>query len=100
MADQFDNLSNTSDLTTENENLKESKDIEESLLSKEISFEEQLASVFVKTKIAHVQAKEILKLLKIHPCFSNLSSDPRTILKSPRTSCFIDKIVLATYMES
>lgn len=92
------NLNNTLDLTNENKDLKKSKDIEESLFSENMNFEEQLASVFVKTKITHVQAKEILKLLKIHPCFSNLPNDPRTILNCPRTSCSIDEIADGHYL--
>lgn len=103
MTDQFDqscnNLSNTSDQTTDgNEDLKEFEDIETSLIDKELRFEEQLASIFIKTNISHVQAKEILKLLKTHPCFSNLPNDPRTVLNTPRTSSCIEEIAGGQYL--
>lgn len=65
----------------------ESKEIENSLVStKKDNFEEELATVFLTTGINHVQAKEILKLLRTHSCFSKLHSDPRTIMNTPRTS--------------
>lgn len=53
--------------------------------------------MFLKTDINHVQAKEILKLLKTHSCFSQLHSDPRTIMHTPRTSCHIDNIAGGQY---
>ncbi|XP_036144963.1 uncharacterized protein LOC114254351 [Monomorium pharaonis] len=66
--------------------------------AKENNFKEQLVSVFLKTGINHVQAKEILKLLRTHSCFSKLPRDPRTIMNTPRVSCCIDNIAGGQYL--
>lgn len=87
------NLNDTSDLITENTD--KSKEIEESSIFTERSFEEQLASAFIKTGVNHVQGKEILKCLRIHSCFIHI---PRTLLNSPCTSCPIDDIAGGQYV--
>lgn len=89
-------LNDTSDLITENTD--KSKEIEESSIFAERSFEEQHASAYIKTGINHVQAKEILKCLRIHSCFTHIPIDPRTLLNSPRTSCPIDDIAGGQYV--
>ncbi|KAM0725808.1 hypothetical protein ACS0PU_008536 [Formica fusca] len=92
----YDNLSSKTflDLAIENKN----KFVEIETPINKNNFEERLASVFLKTRINHVQAKEILKFLKTHACFSQLHSDPRTIMNTPRTSCRIDDIAGGQYL--
>lgn len=78
------------DVIMKSENKDESDEFEqESSILEERNFEEQLASMFLKT---HVQAKEILKLLRTYSCISQLYSDPRTVMKTPRKPCCIDDI--------
>lgn len=73
-------------------------DIEDSSILGEGNFEKQLASVFLKTRINHVQAKEILKLLRTHSCFSQIHLDPRTVMRTPRTPCHIDDVAGGQYL--
>ncbi len=48
------------------------------------SFREQLASWAVLPGVCHVHVNKLLTILRSHPCHSNLPTDVRTLLKTPR----------------
>lgn len=54
-------------------------------------FKHDLAVTFAKTKMHQTQQREVLKILKSHPCFNLLPSDPRTLMQTPRN--FSGKII-------
>lgn len=62
------------------------------------NFESKLAEVFTSTNMSHVQSNAILKVLKSHSCFSNLKSDVRSLLKTPRMRCELYQISGGEYL--
>lgn len=55
-------------------------------ISSEISFRDKLASWAVSEQISHVALQSLLKILKTHLCHSELPSDPRALLRTPRNT--------------
>lgn len=53
--------------------------------SKELPFNELLATWKVKERISHTSLRSLLKVLQTHPCHSDLPNDPRTLLNTPRS---------------
>lgn len=54
------------------------------LVETPLSFREQLASWAVLPGVFHVHVNKLLAILKTHPCHSDLPSDVRSLLKTPR----------------
>jgi len=50
----------------------------------QLSFKQQIALWAVNEHISHTSLKSLLSILKAHPCHSDLPSDPRTLLNTPR----------------
>lgn len=72
-----ENIPNTTNTASETERQVDCNDL---------NFPEKLAHAFLSTGMNHVQSTRILRVLKTHPCHSDLPSDSRTLLKTPRTS--------------
>lgn len=53
--------------------------------SKELPFNELLATWATKERISHTSLRSSLKVLKTHPCHTDLNNDPRTLLNTPRS---------------
>lgn len=53
--------------------------------SKELPFNELLATWATKERISHTSLRSLLKVLKTHPCHIDLPNDPRTLLNTPRS---------------
>lgn len=62
------------------------------------NFKSQLASCFVENGITHVQGNALLKVLKLHPCFSYLPLDVRTLLKTPCSTAQIIQLDNGEYV--
>lgn len=65
---------------------------------KELSFCERLSSCFVNNNLTHVQCNNILSVLRMHPCFSTLPKDVRTLLHTPRNRVIVSKIEPGEYI--
>jgi len=52
----------------------------------QLSFKQQIASWAVNEHINHTSLKNLLSILKAHPCHSDLPTDPRTLLNTPRST--------------
>ena len=52
--------------------------------SEKFDLSKELKSWASEENISHVAVKRLLNILKKHPCHSNLPSDPRTLLGTPR----------------
>ncbi|XP_011706792.1 PREDICTED: uncharacterized protein LOC105461965, partial [Wasmannia auropunctata] len=50
----------------------------------ESNFQDDLSFWAIEHQITHTSLRALLLLLRKHPCFSTLSSDARTVLKTPR----------------
>lgn len=50
----------------------------------QLFFKQQIASWAVNEHISHTSLKKLLSILKKHSCHSDLPSDPRTLLNTPR----------------
>jgi len=66
--------------------------------SVEQSFQDRLASCFIKNNFNHVQTNSILSLLRTHSCFHNLPKDVRTLLHTPRNKVAVSKIEPGEYI--
>lgn len=94
--------SNTLSTNVEDNSLSNDSDSSSSLTSNtssvESSFQERLASCFIKNNLNHVQCNSILSLLRTHPCFENLPKDARTLLNTPRDKIAIFKVEPGEYV--
>lgn len=62
------------------------------------SLEADLAVAFKGSNMSHQQCSAVLRVLRLHPCFSTLHVDPRMILGTPARSSPLVKIAGGEYL--
>lgn len=64
----------------------------------QLSFQDQLATLFIDLKLEQSKGTAILKLLRKHPCFSYLPADHRTLVATPQETIELKKVEPGEYL--